>query len=522
MKIVTSKQMADLENMSEASGISKDQLMENAGHKIAEKAIKVLLEPKESLVLILVGPGNNGGDGLVAASHLKNVGVKITVYVCLDRKIPDQKIESLKELDVDVIYASKDTNLATLKKVIEKSHLVIDAILGTGKSRPIKGQLQRILGEVSKARNDSSKPVLAVDLPTGLDPDSGQVDPSCSGADQTIALSNPKLGHFTMPGLVATGKLSTVDIGVPEGLGSNITLELITPKLVSSLLPKRARHAHKGTFGRLLVVAGSLNYVGASILACSAAYRSGVGLVTLATSERVYPVVASKLPEATLIPLSSTDTGEIDEEDVDKVIAKLPEYDAMVIGCGLGQHKKTGAFLSRLLLENHNLPNIPIVIDADALNFLAKIDDWHKHLNSDTILTPHPREMARLLKRRTNEIQENRLLIAKESASYWKKIVVLKGALSIIASNQETTRISPFANALLASAGTGDVLAGLIGGLLAQGLSSLNAASCGTYLHGLSGEKISLSIGDSGLLASDLLNEIPLHIKSIKESYGNK
>ncbi|PZC51271.1 MAG: NAD(P)H-hydrate epimerase [Chloroflexi bacterium] len=522
MKIVTSKQMSDLENMSEASGVSKEQLMENAGREIAYKAITILSEPKKSPVLILVGSGNNGGDGLVAASHLKSTGTNVTVYVCLGRKIPDQKMDSLKKLDISVIYASSDPNLAALKKVIRNSHLVIDAILGTGRSRPIKGQLQEILAEISKARNDNRIQVLAVDLPTGVDSDSGQVDPSCAGADQTVALSNPKLGHFTMPGLVATGELSTVDIGVPKGLANDITLELITPELVASLLPKRAKHAHKGTFGRLLVVAGSMSYVGASILACSAAYRSGVGLVTLATSENVYPIVASKLSEVTFIPLSSTNTGEIDDEDVDKVIEKLPEYDAMVIGCGLGQHNKTGEFLSRLLLQNQNLPDLPIVIDADALNFLAKFDGWHKHLNSHTILTPHPREMARLLGTSVDEVQKDRLGIAKESAGYWEKVVLLKGALSIVTPDKEHARINPFANPLLASAGTGDVLTGLIGGLLAQGLSSLDAATCGAYLHGLSGEQIGLRIGDSGLLASDLLNEIPLQIKSIKESYEIK
>ncbi len=518
MKIVTVEQMAALEAASERAGVSTDQLMENAGRAIADQATEMLDGSPDASVLVLVGPGNNGGDGLVAARLLHCAGVEVLAYVCAERRQPDPKLRLAEEAGVPVAFLEDDSDLAMLQRYLEQAGLVIDAVLGTGRARPIEGQLRDVLLRLSEARRNCGAPVLAVDLPSGLDADSGVVDPACTGADVTLALSNPKTGHFTFPGAGVTGKLLTADIGVPKGLDDDVRLELITPELVANLLPQRPRDGHKGTFGRTLVIGGSRNYVGATVLASSGAYRAGAGLVALATGTSVYSIAATRLSEATFLPLPETADGGISREALGKVRAALPGYTSLVIGCGLGQDESTFAFLNELLLSD-NAVDVPVVIDADALNGMATFEGWPDRLKLRAVLTPHPGEMSRLSGLPISEVEERRLCTA-EAAVEWGQIVLLKGAFSVVGSPDGYTRVSPFANPVLASAGTGDVLAGVIGGLLSQGLSPFDAATCGVYLHAAAAERISRDIGDSGLMASDLLPEIPRQMKALKETHG--
>ena len=517
MKIVTVEQMQSLEVAAGKAGVSTNALMEKAGLAVADHAIQQLASPRGARVLVLLGAGNNGGDGLVAARYLHQWGARVQLYECVPRKSNDPNLALAEERGIPISTTADDPGLELLRRYISSSSLIIDAVLGTGKARPIEGQLREVLLHVAEARKHQATPLLAVDLPTGLDADTGAVDPVCHGADVTIALGYPKIGHFTFPGASMTGRLEIVDIGMPTGLDANISLELVTPELVRSLLPSRPLEAHKGTFGRLLVIAGSRNYVGASFLACSGAYRVGAGLVTLATAHGVYTIAAAKLTEATHLPLIETETGGIDSTSLGQVRKVLSEYAALVVGCGLGQEQGTMQFVQELLLHNTLADGMPLVIDADALNTLAQLPEWHTHLKAPAVLTPHPGEMARLIGVPTSRVQEQRLDIARQAAELWRQVVVLKGAFTVIASPEGVARLSPFANPGLASAGTGDVLAGVIGGLLAQGLSPVDAATCGVYLHGAAAQELRRDMGESGMMAGDLLPELPRRIKGLRE-----
>lgn len=276
-------------------------------------------------------------------------------------------------------------------------------------------------------------------------------------------------------------------------------METLNKRLVSNILPKRPKDANKGTFGKVLVIAGSENFPGAAYLACAAAYRVGSGQVSLATKPSVKTIVSRKLPEVTFILFS-------------EVYEKVAEYDVLVLGPGLGQDEKIKKFVGGLL--KGKLP--PVVIDGDGLNILSKIEKWWEKLNADCVFTPHPGEMSRLTSLSVNEIQSDRGNVVQKFAKKWGQVVVLKGANTVIAPPKDGVTLSPFANPTLATAGTGDVLAGIIAGLLAQGLDSFNAACCGVYIHGLAGEILKEKIGSSGGLASDLLPLIPRVLNKLR------
>ena len=513
MKIVTVEQMKALEAASVEAGVSVDALMEKAGLAVASEATRRLESPRGARVVVLVGSGNNGGDGLVAARHLHQWGARVQVYLCGARKQPDPKLALVEERGIPVAEASDDEGYTLLQRSLEPSPLVIDAVLGTGAARSIEGTVKEVLECVGRARGRRRLTMLAIDLPTGLNADTGAVDPACLGADVTVALGHPKVGHYTFPGASVTGELQIVDIGIPLGLDAGVELGLITNDLVRTLLPRRPLEAHKGTFGRLLCVVGSRRYPGAAALACSGAYRAGAGLVTLAAPESVDAIVASRIVEATHLPLPDRDGG-VTPEAAAVVRESLGEYAALLIGCGLSNEPEVEAFLQALLLQEPS-PNLPMVLDADALNILASVPDWWKQLRATTVLTPHPGEMARLTGGSTAQVQASRLDSAREAARRWGQVVTLKGAYTVVASPEGTTRLSPFANPALASAGTGDVLAGLIGGLLAQGMSPLDAATCGVYLHGAAAEELRTEMGEAGMVASDLLPEIPRRMRAL-------
>jgi len=274
---------------------------------------------------------------------------------------------------------------------------------------------------------------------------------------------------------------------------------MLTNQYILSLLPKRDREANKGTFGKVLVVAGSANYPGAAYLCCAAAYRVGAGLVTLTAEREVKTVVSRKLPEVTFLSFS-------------EVFEKLNYYDVVLLGPGLGQRKNIAGFVKQLLKKN--LPKT--VIDGDGLNILAKMKGWWKKLNGEMVLTPHPGELSRLTGLTIDEIQSDRETIAKKLAKKWRQVLVLKGANTIVVSPAGQVRICPFANPALATAGTGDILAGMIAGFLAQGLSCFDGACCGVYIHGMAGEVLREKIGDAGVLASDLLPVVPKVIRKLK------
>jgi len=515
MKILTVEQMQRAEKECARHGVPTSVLMENAGKAVAEEVRRILGGVERKQILVLVGPGNNGGDGLVSARYLHDWGAGVNVYLLGQRPSDDPNLKMVLERGITCIDGSEE-KLVKLNEWLLSANAVIDAIFGTGKSRPLRGIFAHVLDTVSKAKAKRTNLVLiALDLPSGLDANTGAVDLACPFVDYTITLGFAKAGLYNLPGAERAGRITVVDIGIKAKFVEDVTTELIISNWVKSVLPGRPLIANKGTFGKVLVVAGSINYIGAAYLACSGAMRVGAGLVTLGTAVSLQPVLATKLTEVTYIPLSESRRGIISAEAAKLINRELGNYDVFLMGCGLGQSRSATGLVVATILRSE--PNIPVVLDADALNILAKVPQWWQRLAGDAILTPHPGEMAKLTGMSIDEVQSDRTGIAKKVAQKWGKIVVLKGAYTVIATPDGRVRVSPFANPGLASAGTGDVLAGAIAGLAAQGMPLFDAAACGVYLHGKAGEIVKNRLGDAGMIASDLLIELPAVIKKLRE-----
>jgi NAD(P)H-hydrate epimerase len=376
-------------------------------------------------------------------------------------------------------------------------------------------------------------------VPSGLNCDSGAVDPVTLPADLTVTFGFPKVGQFLFPGAEYLGELLVADIDIPPSLADDVSVELATPQMVSGLLPKRPLGAHKGTFGKALVVAGSVNYTGAAYLASAAATRVGAGLVTLALAANLHPILASKLSEVTFLLLPH-DMGAIVPEAMKILSERVSAYNALLLGPGLGRDEKTIEFVQQFLArewrgkrprvgflvtgeeevegEEGEKEVLPLsVIDADGLNALADRPNWWKYLGEPNVLTPHPGEMARLVGCGVDEVEADRIGAAREMADRWKQVVTLKGAHTVVATPKGQTVIIPFANPGLATAGSGDVLAGAIVGFLAQGLSPFAAAVAGAYLHGLAGDLVRNEIGAAGMVAGDLLPMLPQAIALVSQ-----
>lgn len=518
MKILTASQIRQLEESCAKIGLSADILMENAGKAVAEEVKRILGGTDQRHVLFLVGPGNNGGDGLVAARHLGDWGAKVTVYLLGRRGADDPNLTLVRERGISCVEAAKDEGLSQFNQSLASADAVIDALFGTGTARPFSGHVLSVLDRVNKAKKKRPKwRIIALDLPSGLNADSGAVDPATLYADYTITLGCPKPGLFNFPGAERVGKLTVADIGMPENLAEGATSEYLTGEWVRSVLPERPLQANKGSFGRVLVVAGSMNYIGAAYLACSGAIRVGAGLVTLAATPTLQSILAAKLTEVTYLPLPESRPGVVSPEAARLIFQQLESYNVLLLGCGLGQSQEVVRLVRSILVPRQRRELPALVLDADALNTLANTPRWWQQLTTDAIVTPHPGEMARLTGMAVAEIQADRLEMTKKWAAEWHKTVVLKGAYTVIASPEGKAVISPVANPGLASAGSGDVLTGAIAGLVAQGLPLFEAAAAGVYLHGEAGELVKARLGDAGMVASDLLPELPVVIKNLKE-----
>jgi NAD(P)H-hydrate epimerase len=517
MKIITSTEMQQLEAEAEKIGLTPSQLMENAGRAVAESARRILSGVSGRKVLVLTGPGNNGGDGLVAARYLREWGGEVTLYLCSQRQADDANLKLAREREITTVEAEVDANQTQLLELLALADLVVDAIFGTGQSRAIEGFFQKVLFRLSEAKN--ARPllkILAVDLPSGLNADSGLTDPVTPFADYTVTLGLPKHGLYSPSGAERAGEVIVADIGIPVQLTDGLKSMTVTPAWACSVLPYRSPYAHKGSFGKVLVVAGSISYIGAAYLACSGALRVGAGLVTLAAGKSLRTIVASKLSEATYLLLAESSAGTVYPDTYKTILKAVADYDVVLIGCGLGQKPTTKELTLKTIFRLQESQKV--VLDADALNHLSSVKEWWKRILFDAVLTPHPGEMARLCGLTTENVQANRFELAQQKAAEWNKTIVLKGANTVIAAPDGRLRINPSANAGLASAGTGDVLAGVISGLLAQGLSLFDAASLGVFLHSQAGERVRQRLGDTGMIASDLLIELPLTIKSLREN----
>lgn len=515
MKLVTSAQMRALEQRAVDAGVPIDALMEAAGLAVAQETWLMLGSVEERRIVVLAGPGNNGGDGLVAARHLADWQARVTVYVPLPRQAPDPHLDALRERGVDVHIAGDPGWDDTLRASLGDAEIVVDALLGTGASRAIDGAMADALRALAECRARPGGPrIVAVDLPSGIDADSGRADSLAVAADLTVTFGLAKVGLHMLPGSEFAGRIEVVDIGIPAAACEDVRLELLSAPWVRARLPARPPGGNKGTFGRVLVVAGSQWYVGAARLAAEACYRAGAGLVTIACPQRLQAMIAPALPEATWLPLD--DAPALRPSSVSAIVDALADYDVLLIGPGLGQDAGVrDAVTSILSRAPENVR--ACVVDADALNALAHHDKWHERIARPCVFTPHPGEMARLRASDVAAVQSDRLNIATDAASAWGHVVVLKGAHTVVAGPDGRATLSPHANPLLATAGTGDVLTGAIAALIAQGAEPFDAAAAGVFVHGLAAEEAGDELGDRGMLAGDLLPAIPRAIRALRE-----
>jgi ADP-dependent NAD(P)H-hydrate dehydratase / NAD(P)H-hydrate epimerase len=512
MRVVSVSEMQSIERLAERDyGLTTQILMDHAGHSVAARLASVLGgDVTACKVLVLVGPGNNGGDGLVMGRYLSIWGADVSYYHWKEQRL---QVGASSEPVAD--------DLAALADILHQSTVVVDALLGTGTSRPLSESMRRLLLAVAEEkRRRPDLFILAVDLPTGLNADTGAVDEATLGTNLTVTLAYPKRGLFFFPGAEYVGDLAVGSIGLPGDLDVPKGLELLDVEMVRPVLPTRPADSNKGTFGKVMIVAGSPAYPGSAYLSATAAGRVGAGLVTMATSIEMAPIYAAKLSEATFHLLPSGSSAP--EERARALLAGLHGYRAAVIGPGLGQSDATQAFLLSLLSGLRALPpeeRLGLVVDADGLNNLAEIPSWWEKLPAGTVITPHPGEMTRL--RGGEHVSgggPDRLDAAVTAARDWNLTVVLKGACTLIAGAGEALAVNGISNPALATAGTGDVLSGVIGGLLAQGLTPFDAATAGVYLHSRAGHQVSLRLGDAGLLAGDLLPELPLALRGAKST----
>jgi hydroxyethylthiazole kinase-like uncharacterized protein yjeF len=512
--LVSTEEMRRLESAADAAGVSFAAMMERAGAAVAGE-ISRRYQLGGRPLLILVGPGNNGGDGLVAARHLHDLGARVTVYLSRPRDADDANLRMVSDRGITTILASDDPDGTALLDETCRAAVVVDALLGTGCSRPVEGTVQLILNALTASRRSPDCPgdqaIVAVDMPSGLNTDTGVVDPATPRADLTVTLAYPKRGQFLFPGAGCVGELVIADIGIDPTFSRDTPVTVATAGGIAGLLPARPPDANKGAFGKALVVAGCARYTGAAILASRAAARVGAGLVTLASCATLHPIFASRLLETTFLLLPEAEPGYLGSQASPAVLDAVAGYSATLLGPGLGQRPATTSFV----LETVSHLALPCVLDADGLNALAKREGWWRIIPSGGILTPHPGEMARLARLSAPEVQADRLSVAIRCAVEWGQVVVLKGANTVVASPDGRACVIPFANPGMATAGSGDVLAGAIVGLLAQRMAPFPAAIAGAYLHGLAGDLAAAEIGQMGMVAGDLLPRLPRAIRAL-------
>ncbi len=512
MKVATALQMQEIDRLAiEETGVKGTVLMENAGLQTVLAMERFFGALEGTKVCIVCGKGNNGGDGMVIARHLYNRGARVCIVLLGEKSAlkGDAKVnlEIALLMGLELTEVTSEGELSVVKEKIISSHIVVDAIFGTGMHSAPRKFYQTIINKI----NEADKSVVSVDIPTGLDAGTGNVLGSCIEANLTVTFGLPKIGLIYGTNRQYAGQLEIVDIGIPKTLIDNIPIRvnLIEKKYIASLFKKRQLDTHKGDYGHVLVIAGSMGKTGAAVLAATAVLKVGAGLATLAVPKGIHHIIEMKTTEVMSVPLPETKEHTLARE-AEKYILRLAEnMDVVAIGPGLGTHPETRQLINDIVTHLQ----IPIVADADAINAmpLASL----KYTRAPLIITPHPGEMSRLLGIPTKEIQENRLEAAQKTAQACETYVVLKGDRTLIADPQENVYINPTGNPGMATAGIGDVLTGMIAGFIAQGLSPQQACNAGVYIHGLAGDLAVLEKGEMAMMAGDLLEFIPTALKQL-------
>ena len=530
MKVAKPEQMAEIDKIAvEEYGIPGIILMENAALSVVEEIKKTLGSLSGKKVIIYAGKGNNGGDAFAVARHLYNKGALVNVYLMGEEDMVkgDARVNlcilqkmgliamKLKEQYINTNY------MPNMMLFVNEADIIIDGIFGTG----LKGEVSGITKDIVKIINESGKTILSIDIPSGVNGGTGEVMGVCVRADKTVTFGLPKIGLLLYPGCEYVGEIIVADIGIPSDIidNINITSNIIDNVLVSSLVPKRCNQTNKGDYGRAFIITGSPGMTGAGCLAAKAALRVGAGLVYLGIPSTLAHIYNIGITEAITISMQDHDVlrdsqiGYLTSSNIQKLNEYIKGKDVIAIGPGLSLTEDIFNIVEWLIVNSR----VPLVLDADALNALSRDVSILDKLKVNAVITPHPGEMSRLTGISIDEIQKYRIETAREFACRWKVITVLKGWRTVVALPDGTIFINTNGNPGMATAGTGDVLTGIITGLIAQGLSPEQAAVAGVFIHGTAGDRVANKIGEHGLMAGDIIEEIPYAIKAGKDiNYG--
>jgi hydroxyethylthiazole kinase-like uncharacterized protein yjeF len=510
LPVLTSAQTQTIDRETESRGVPVTELMERAGLAVAQAGLALVGGGYGRRALVVAGKGNNGGDGLVAARHLARWGMRVQVYLLVE-----DPVATLGEPALSNFHRLQDAGVSMrpfseepFQRDLDRADVAVDAIFGTG----FRGRPESEHASVIEALNASAVPVVAVDIPSGVEGDTGAVHGPAVRASLTVTLGAPKVGDVLFPGAEHAGLLEVADIGFPPDLVRS-DLVLVEPDDALALLPARGPEDHKRRSGVVLVVAGSRRMTGAPRLVARGAYRAGAGLVTVAVPEGILPVVQSGTVEATFLPLPENGSGSVAAGAWDLIADRLEGYGAVAIGPGLSTDEDTPELVRRLLAESP----VPVVADADAINAFAGRASELSRRTSDAVITPHTGEFARLFGMPTEEVLDDRVSLARKAAAETGAVVLLKGSRTLVALPEGEVRVNPTGGPALATGGTGDVLTGMIATYVARGLPAADAATLAAYVHGLAGAAAADTLGE-GTLAWDVAEAIPAAVRRLQES----
>lgn len=506
--------MAALDRRAEEEfGVPTLLLMEAAGRGVFEAALR-LASRASPRVVVVCGKGNNGGDGLVAARLMLAAGWRVSVVlVARDAEVSGDaavNLRAARRAGVEVINLDS-TAIPALGGLLASADLIVDGLFGTGFRGPAAGLAAKTIELI----NSAGRPALAIDIPSGVHGDTGAVDGPAVRATATVTMGLPKIGLLLPPGAEYAGRIWVADVGHPRRLvdASGVRTFLLTRQAVDQAILRRPLAAHKGNFGRVLVIAGSVGHSGAAVLAALGAMRAGAGLVTLGVPAAIYPVVGPAVIEGMPVPLPD-DQGALAAEAAARVLEMAASADVVACGPGLSTLLGPRAVVLGLLAESSR----PLVLDADALNILAGLRGPWPQRQSPVILTPHPGEMARLLGKTVEGIQQQRIQVARAAAERFGAVVLLKGARSVVADPSGDVVVVPTGNPAMASGGMGDVLTGAVAAFVGQGLQPAAAAGVAAYLHGLAGDLVAAASGPAGILAGEVAAALPRALAAVRAS----
>jgi NAD(P)H-hydrate epimerase len=508
MYLVTANEMQRMDRATIASfGIPGRVLMESAGRGATVFFLEELYRRHAGSVGVAAGRGNNGGDGFVMARYLHQKAIPVTVFLLAEKgRIAGDagaNLALLTQMGVRVVEVADAAALKAQQSIMRHQQLWIDAILGTGLSADVRGHYRETIDFI----NRQQRPVFAVDIASGLNADTGQVCGTCIQAAATATFGFAKIGHVTYPGRSCSGRVKVIEIGIPPAIAADVGCKqhLITPHALKKIMPLRSPEAHKGQSGHVLILAGAPGKTGAAAMTARAAMRTGAGLVTLGIPIGLHRVVEPMLTETMTVGLPQTDAGTLDASAAEPVRALMDGKRCLAVGPGVGTDPATGV-LVRQVIETSS---VPVVVDADAVNLIARDTATLARRKAPIVLTPHPGEMSRLCGRPTAEIQRDRIGHARAFAQRHQVHLVLKGAATVVAHPEGTVFVNATGNPGMAAGGMGDVLTGLIAGLIAQGLDTAAAARTAVYLHGLAADRLSATKGPVGYLATEVIDAIP-------------